>query len=172
MTETNKPNPRVTTKRGDAGTTDLFGGTRVEKSSPLIELIGICDEVQSVLALVKVNLVVIEQQIFITTQQKQLYQFMGELSHGPALSEEAVADWVTALEEEQKKLMAASAISNKFVIPGANPAEAWCHFARTSVRTLERRLCEQALIEPHLVKYIPYINRMSDFFFVLAQTLA
>lgn len=166
-----KKGARVTTKRGDTGTTDLFGGIRVPKSSEIIKVIGCCDMTQSILGLLKTYLNNDPEKNFVSLIQKQLYECMAELSQAKVVTEEEITAWVQKLEKEQKKLQETTLIIHKFVVPGENPREAWCQLARAHVRVLEHELCKYIEQNPKLAKYCSFFNRLSDYFFVLSQAV-
>ena len=94
---------------------------------------------------------------------------MGELAGAQKQTVAIVAQWVSELEEHQPRLLKKAHIKNKFIIPGVNKTEAWCNVARTRIRFLERTLVKFSNKKKEYIKYIPYINRLSDFFFVLGQ---
>lgn len=161
---------KVTTKKGDKGTTTLFNAAGIPKHDPLIILIGENDEVQSFLGLLKANLTELETQVFLTEIQRHIYQIMGELSHGPEVPTDHLAQWLTELETREETLLARTPISNQFIIPGENKAEAWCQVARTAIRRLERCYSQYSVKHPEVKKFIPYVNRLSDYLFVLGRS--
>lgn len=160
---------KVTTKRGDQGMTDLFGGIRVSKSDQRIELIGTCDELQSLLGIVKSLVTDVAEKQHLTSLQKMLYTLMGSFAGASETSEQTIATWVKELENQESKLLETTAIAPKFVIPGSTLTEAWYQFVRTHVRLLERRLVSIAHEHSELSRYIPFFNRLSDYFFILGQ---
>lgn len=159
----------VTTKRGDGGKTDLFGGKRVPKSDFRIELIGTVDEIQALLGMIKICTNTTPDRNFIEKQQKYLYLCMGELAGAQKQTTITIKQWVSELETNQAKLIKKAKIQHSFVIPGVNQREAWCHIARTRIRFLERMMVKLSTKRREYIKYLPYINRLSDFFFVLSQ---
>ncbi len=160
---------KVTTKKGDNGNTTLFGGRKVPKDHPLIELLGLMDEVQSVLGLVKTRINM--GSPFIKELQKELYAIMADVAGAKKTNPKELDRWLRKLEREEERLLEESKIGNKFVIPGDSEAEAWCQFARSRVRTCERRLIGAARTNPDLSRFIPYLNRLSDYFFILGRSL-
>ncbi|PJE64031.1 ATP:cob(I)alamin adenosyltransferase [Candidatus Roizmanbacteria bacterium CG10_big_fil_rev_8_21_14_0_10_45_7] len=161
---------KVTTKKGDTGTTTLFNQAGIPKHDPLIMLIGENDEAQSFLGLLKTALTDPDIQAYLTDLQRHIYQMMGELSHGPKVPELLLAQWLTELEKREEALLARTPIGNKFIIPGENKKEAWCHVARTAVRRLERNYSHYAAGNPEVKKFIPFINRLSDYLFILGRS--
>ncbi|MFA6005532.1 MAG: ATP:cob(I)alamin adenosyltransferase [Patescibacteria group bacterium] len=160
---------KVTTKRGDGGTTDLFGGKRVPKSDPKIELIGLCDELQAILGIIKNLGPGTEEKQHITYLQTLLYRTMGEFAGAQTIPSNEIDMWVAELEEKQTAFLKVTPIVPKFVIPGTTLLEAWYQFTRTRVRSFERYLVATAMQNPSLSKYIPFFNRLSDYLFILGQ---
>ncbi|MGG7665366.1 cob(I)yrinic acid a,c-diamide adenosyltransferase [Dyadobacter sp. BHUBP1] len=166
---------KIYTKKGDKGTTGLFGGSRVSKDDVRIECIGTLDEANSTIGLLRVKLGAgHEWQSNLHKIQKDLMDMMSHLARpsdakkenknpmpvdGAAFCEE----WIDALEA------AMTSPSDYFLLPGGNEVSALCHIARTQMRRGERRLV--SLIKTDEVhEAIPaYINRLSDLFFTLAR---
>lgn len=166
---------KIYTKKGDKGTTGLFGGSRVSKDDVRIECIGTLDEANSTIGLLRVKLGADhEWQPNLHKIQKDLMDMMSHLARpsdakkenknpmpvdGSAFCEE----WIDALEA------AMTSPSDYFLLPGGNEVSALCHLARTQMRRGERRLV--SLIKTDEVhEAIPaYINRLSDLFFTLAR---
>ena len=166
---------KIYTKKGDKGTTGLFGGSRVAKDDVRIECIGTLDEANSTIGVLRVKLGNDhEWQPNLHKIQKDLMDMMSHLARpsdakkenknpmpvdGAAFCEE----WIDALEG------AMTSPSDYFLLPGGNEVSALCHVARTQMRRGERRLV--SLIKTDEVhEAIPaYINRLSDLFFTLAR---
>ncbi|GGH35879.1 cob(I)yrinic acid a,c-diamide adenosyltransferase [Dyadobacter endophyticus] len=166
---------KIYTKKGDKGTTGLFGGSRVSKDDVRIECIGTLDEANSTIGLLRVKLGTgHEWQANLHKIQKDLMDMMSHLARpsdakkenknpmpvdGAAFCEE----WIDALEA------AMTSPSDYFLLPGGNEVSALCHVARTQMRRGERRLV--SLIKTDEVnEAIPaYVNRLSDLFFTLAR---
>ena len=160
---------KVTTKRGDQGMTDLFGGIRIAKSDQRVMLLGVCDGLQSLLGIVK-NLISdpVEQQ-YLTSLQQILYTIMGSFAGASKISQQTIALWVSELEKKEEQLLFKTPIQSKFVLPGSTLIEAWLQFIRTHVRSCERQLVANTKKHPDLARYIPFFNRLSDYFFILGQ---
>lgn len=157
---------KVTTKKGDTGKTTLFNKADVPKYDDTIVLLGEIDETQSLLGLMKQQL---PDQLFITSLQRNLYSLMGEVSGARKVSRTQIQGWLRELEKEQEKLLARTPIGSQFVIPGKSPRDAWCQYARTVVRRLERTITLYAKDNSEMADFLPYINRMSDYLFILGQ---
>ena len=166
----------IYTKTGDGGTTSLVGGTRVKKCDPRVEAYGTVDELNSHVGLlaemirtthedyfgllkeVKNNLVIVKT--LLATEADCKYEL-------PPLPKDAAAK----LEGEIDRLQDALPKLRLFVIPGGTLAGAQCHVARTVCRRAERRIVEMAENAPVAPEISRYINRLSDFLFVLARHL-
>ncbi len=162
---------KVTTRSGDKGTTYLYAGRQVAKTHPLIELLGLSDELQALIGILKTQLTKKSQQKFLTKLQKQLYLVMAEISGANKVIENELKLWVNDIEAQEHRLLETVRINNKFIVPGENLAEAYCHLVRTKTRALERFLCRVAKSKGAFSKFIPYFNRLSDYFFILGRAL-
>jgi cob(I)alamin adenosyltransferase len=166
---------KIYTKKGDKGTTGLFGGSRVSKDDVRIECIGTLDEANSTIGLLRVKLGNDhEWQPNLHKIQKDLMDMMSHLARPSNATKEnknpmpedgaAFCElWIDTLEAEM------TSPSDYFLLPGGNEISALCHMARTQMRRGERRLV--SLIKTDTVhEAIPaYINRLSDLFFTLAR---
>jgi cob(I)alamin adenosyltransferase len=167
---------KVYTKTGDDGTTGLVGGTRVKKYDARLEAYGTVDELNAsigVLRSFKLSNEIVDLLIQI---QNKLFNI------GSRLASDEKGDAFTAslkIREEHIKMLE-NAIDtfeedlpelSNFVLPGGELSVAQCHVARTICRRAERRILDFA--ENHGVQSetIKYINRLSDFLFVLARKL-
>jgi cob(I)alamin adenosyltransferase len=166
---------KIYTKKGDKGTTGLFGGSRVSKDDVRIECIGTLDEANSTIGLLRVKLGNDhEWQPNLHKIQKDLMDMMSHLARPSDAKKENKNPmpedgatfceiWIDTLESEM------TSPSDYFLLPGGNEISALCHMARTQMRRGERRLV--SLIKTDTVhEAIPaYINRLSDLFFTLAR---
>ncbi|OZI05776.1 ATP:cob(I)alamin adenosyltransferase [Siphonobacter sp. BAB-5385] len=166
---------KIYTKKGDKGTTGLFGGSRVAKDDVRVECIGTLDEVNSTIGLLRVKLgTEHEWQANLHKIQKDLMDMMSHLARPsdakkintnplPEDGAEFCETWIDNLEA------AMTSPSDYFLLPGGNEISALCHMIRTQMRRGERRLV--SLIKTDTVHdAIPaYINRLSDLFFTLAR---
>ncbi|PQA54899.1 cob(I)yrinic acid a,c-diamide adenosyltransferase [Siphonobacter curvatus] len=166
---------KIYTKKGDKGTTGLFGGSRVAKDNVRVECIGTLDEVNSTIGLLRVKLgTEHEWQTNLHKIQKDLMDMMSHLARPsdakkintnplPEDGAEFCETWIDDLEA------AMTSPSDYFLLPGGNEISALCHMIRTQMRRGERRLV--SLIKTDTVhEAIPaYINRLSDLFFTLAR---
>lgn len=169
------PKSKLYTRTGDAGTTSLVGGQRVKKNSVRLEAYGTLDEFSSHLGCVLSAPECTEEvRGQLRSIQNMLFNFGGYLATQPEDGTEPKAwgltprhttdleSWIDTLDEQTPKV-------NAFVLPGGTPLSATTHVARTVCRRAERRilaLAEQAYVDPAL---IAYINRLSDYLFILAR---
>jgi cob(I)alamin adenosyltransferase len=165
----------IVTKAGDQGETSLMYGRRVPKGDPRVAAYGAVDELTAALGLARAacdDKFVNEE---ILAVQKELINVMGELSTMPedrqryvkdgfTLTGAAVVDRVTAVIADLEKDKAL--YPKDWVIPGENPTSAALDLARTTCRRAERQVA--VLKEPNL-EILRYLNRLSDFCWVLAR---
>lgn len=159
---------KITTKRGDTGTTSLGDGTRVDKDDLRIELNGELDELSACLGLCKAATGQAEPY---ATVQRELMGLMALVAKpGRPLSPAAeahVAEAVARMEREIDRLCQ-SAEPFGFVLPGSDLTDAALHMARAKARTCERRMVTLAKTEPVAPAMLAYLNRLSDYLFALA----
>lgn len=166
---------RIYTRGGDRGKTSLGSHQRVSKNTPRIEAIGAVDELNAMLGLLMCECPK-EHLDFLATIQHDLFDVGADLSVTEDLSSPArplriTPSQVLRLEQRIDALNTQLAPLNSFVLPGGRPASGFCHVARTVARRAERRcvaLMEQEPLNPTLIHYL---NRLSDYLFVLARVL-
>jgi cob(I)alamin adenosyltransferase len=174
---------KVYTKTGDAGTTALFGGTRVPKHHLRIDSYGTVDELNSWIGLIrdqpvddhtKKILVLIQHHLFTvgailaTDPEKAILKNGKERLNIPKISDEEIA----MLEREMDDMDAQLPPMTHFILPGGHQSVSFCHITRTVCRRSERlaaQLHEQSPIDTQVLKYL---NRLSDYLFVLARKLS
>ncbi len=158
----------ITTQKGDTGVTSLGDGTRVDKDNLRIELNGELDELSACLGLCKAASGQAEPY---TALQQQLMAVMGWVAKSSgqmsAAGEKCMADALAKMESEIDH-WCRSAGPFAFVLPGSNLAEAALHMARAKARTCERRMVALAKSEPVAGSLLAYLNRLSDYLYVLA----
>jgi cob(I)alamin adenosyltransferase len=171
---------KIYTKKGDTGTTQLIGGMRVPKHHHRIEAYGTIDELNSFIGLVrdndasnhhKKNLIEIQDRLFtIGSSLATDPEHTGNKTREriPVLNEEDI----NFLENEIDKMDEKLPVMKSFVLPGGHPAVSICHVARCVCRRAERlvtALSENEFVDPLVVKYL---NRLSDYLFVLCRMFA
>lgn len=167
---------KIYTRTGDAGETGLFDGRRVSKSDPRVEAYGEIDELNAVIGLVLAEGVDEDVAAMLRSVQRDLFAVGGRLADPSkriaGRVEKAAIDaedsarlegWIDRLESELPPL-------RRFILPGGTKAGAFVHLARTVCRRAERRmvLLGSDAVEPGL---LVYVNRLSDFLFVLARAV-
>jgi cob(I)alamin adenosyltransferase len=166
---------KIYTKGGDKGETALVGGKRVVKYHPRIEAYGTVDELISVIAFVKEQKIKKQHKKILLAVQNHLMIVAAHLATDtiqnakklPLLQDEFITLLETEIDRLEEKLNPLSS----FVLPGGNTASAACHMARTVCRRAERRVCELAGKYKVNENHIQYINRLSDYLFVLSRTI-
>jgi cob(I)alamin adenosyltransferase len=166
---------RIYTKAGDAGDTGLGDGTRVPKDHPRVEAYGQVDELNAVLGLALASCPDCPEAALLRTVQNDLFDVGGDLCFPLSEGEQSGKNLrVTAAQAERleraiDRLNDGLEPLRSFVLPGGSPAAAWLHLARTVCRRAERALVTLTKAEPVNPQVLVYLNRLSDFLFVLAR---
>lgn len=165
---------KIYTKVGDKGTTSLIGGTKVLKSDLRIEAYGTVDELNSYVGLCNDLITDQHSKAILKEIQDRLFTIGSSLACDPEkepkmkipdLKEEDVG----LLEKEIDKMNETLPEMKSFILPGGHPTVSHIHIARCVCRRAERccvRLTEQATEDVLILKYL---NRLSDYLFVLAR---
>ncbi|MCB0703710.1 MAG: cob(I)yrinic acid a,c-diamide adenosyltransferase [Saprospiraceae bacterium] len=163
---------RIYTKTGDQGETGLFGGKRLSKAHIRIDSYGTVDELNSCLGLVRDHLEIesirqelLEIQSLLFTIGSNLASDPEKKSGVPALRETEIEKLEKAIDRMEESL---PPLKN-FILPGGHPAVSFIHLARTVCRRAERITVALAELEPVEETLIKYLNRLSDYLFVLAR---
>lgn len=165
----------IYTKTGDAGTTSLVGGTRVNKDDVRVEAYGTVDELNSQIGLVAEMMK--EKETGYYEELKSVQHNLFTLQTLLATEDSSIYSRLPQLSEEEVEILERQidTISDKlpklhnFVIAGGNMIGAQCHVARTVCRRAERcvvSLARQDKVDDVLLRYL---NRLSDYLFVLAR---
>jgi cob(I)alamin adenosyltransferase len=173
---------KVYTKTGDKGTTALFGGTRVPKDHIRIESYGTVDELNSYIGLIRdqeINahykdiLIEIQDRLFtvgaiLATPPEKEVMKNGELR----LQKLGIIESdIELLENEIDTMEDSLPQMTHFVLPGGHTTVSYCHIARCVCRRAERLSVHLSHNEPIAPIAIKYLNRLSDYLFVLARKL-
>lgn len=164
---------KIYTKTGDDGTTGLIGGVRVKKSDAQIEAYGTVDELNSHLGLLRDSflnsatqeqLIIIQNQLFVigshlATAEKGTKMALPELESDAIEQLEA---WMDDMDSNLKALQ-------HFILPGGHPISSYAQIARCVCRRAERRIVEMDEDVHRFTQEIKYINRLSDYLFILAR---
>ena len=174
---------KIYTKTGDGGVTALFGGQKVPKNHDRIESYGTVDELNSYIGLIrdqdinshyKTILIEVQDRLFTvgamlaTPPEKELLK-NGE----PRLKKLGiVASDIEFLEKEIDNMEESLPPMTHFILPGGHPTVSHCHIARCICRRAERLTVHLSHNEPISEIAIQYLNRLSDYLFVLARKLS
>ena len=166
---------KIYTKTGDAGQTSLIGGVRVPKYHLRIESYGTVDELNSYIGLVKESITDIHVKNILYEIQDRLFTVGSVLASDPEKSKMKIPDLheedVTLLETEMDAMDIVLPELNNFILPGGNIAASYCHVARCVCRRAER-LVVHLQTESEVPQIIAtYLNRLSDFLFMLSRKI-
>lgn len=172
---------KVYTRTGDAGKTSLFSGERLEKSDVRIDAYGDIDELNAVMGAViaslpsaggaeevRAQLVQIQSDLFLAGA------WLATTAQSPSAERLDPFDQtaIQGLEDQIDAMEAGLDDLKSFILPGGHPAAAWSHVARTICRRAERKavsLVKQQGMAKGGENVLPYLNRLSDYCFVLAR---
>ncbi|WP_207435686.1 cob(I)yrinic acid a,c-diamide adenosyltransferase [Sabulibacter ruber] len=165
---------KIYTKTGDKGETSLIGGTRVKKSHLRIEAYGTVDELNSFIGVVRDQEVNQNRQQIFSEIQDRLFTIGSTLAtdpdkEGKVKTPDLHDSDIKLLEEQMDLLDEKLPPLRNFILPGGHPSVSFCHVARTVCRRAERlaiALQEESHVDDLVVKYL---NRLSDFLFVLSR---
>lgn len=166
---------KIYTKTGDQGKTSLIGGTKVPKSHIRIETYGTVDELNSYIGLVSDNLTDMHSRTVLKEIQDRLFTIGSSLACDPEkellmkIPDLKETD-IDLLEREIDAMNEVLPVMKSFILPGGHAAVSTTHVARCVCRRTER-LCvhmqeQDIFVEPLVIKYL---NRLSDYLFVLAR---
>lgn len=173
---------KIYTRTGDDGSTGLVDGSRADKHAARIDAIGAVDEANSALGLAAISLQGGAHADPVERVQNDLFDLgadlatpLGDVGGSDFEPSDMVlrvvagqVDWLeTAIDGLNENL----APLTSFVLPGGSEAAARMHIARASVRRAERAMTQLAAAEPVNPNALAYINRLSDYLFVLARVL-
>lgn len=166
---------KIYTKTGDKGLTSLIGGTRVPKFHLRIECYGTVDELNSYIGLIQCQEINTDDQIFLKEIQDRLFTIGASLAADPEKSKMKIPDLfesdVILLEERMDQMNEILPDLKHFILPGGNTTVSYCHIARCICRRAERltvQLASESIVDE---KMTVYLNRLSDYLFVLARKL-
>jgi cob(I)alamin adenosyltransferase len=166
---------KIYTKTGDKGQTSLIGGTRVPKHHLRIESYGTVDELNSYVGLIRDQQVSEHQQNLLKEIQDRLFTIGSALASDPEKSKMKIPDLhqedIELLEKEIDTMTAELPELRHFILPGGSNAVSFCHLARCVCRRAERicvHLSEDSFVDE---KVMVYLNRLSDYLFVLSRKL-
>lgn len=161
---------KIYTRTGDDGNTGLSDGSRISKSALRIQAMGEMDELNTHIGLVLTCDIPAAIRNYLHEIQHLLFDLGSDLSLPGRTSlaihhTEWLESWLDDFNADLPPL-------REFILPGGNAAAACCHVARTVCRRAERSLVALAATEPVPEPALAFINRLSDFLFVVARVLA
>ena len=165
---------KIYTKTGDKGETSLIGGGRVPKYHERIEAYGTLDELNSFIGLIRDQDIDEQTRKTLIEIQDRIFTAESILANDNPKNRtlpEIVEKDVEMLEKEIDKMNITLSPITSFVLPGGHPIISYCHIGRTICRRAERvtlRLAQQSDVNELVIKYL---NRLSDYLFVLSRKL-
>lgn len=167
---------KIYTKTGDKGQTSLIGGTRVPKHHIRIESYGTVDELNSYIGLIRDQEIDAHSKTVLVEIQDRLFTIGASLASDPDKSKMKIPDLkegdVELLEKEIDQMNEVLPEMKSFVLPGGHTTVSYCHLARCVCRRAERltiHLSEDSFVAELVIKYL---NRLSDYLFVLSRKLS
>jgi cob(I)alamin adenosyltransferase len=167
---------KIYTKGGDKGETSLLGGTRVPKCHERVEAYGNLDELNSFIGLIRDQEIMTPHRDILIRIQESLFVAEALIARDPEKQTRDLPvladDDIQILEQEIDAMNEELEPLNHFILPGGHTVVSYCHVARTVCRRAERSLIRLNLISPveHII--IQFLNRLSDYLFVLARKAA
>lgn len=166
---------KIYTKTGDEGSTSLFGGKRVSKDDIRIEAYGTIDELNAFIGLLNASFQEATQNYFLSEVQKRLFTIGANLASDPdkkMITPDIKNEDIQTLENAMDTMDQLLEPLKNFILPGGDVTVAQAHVCRTICRRAERKviaLHKYSQVDPLIIMYI---NRLSDYFFVLARYIA
>jgi len=168
---------KIYTRTGDKGQTSLIGGTRVPKFHPRIEAYGTIDELNSYIGLIRDQEIGAHYKEVLLEIQDRLFTAESLIARDPGA--EVIVNLpvlmesdITRLETEMDRMNEDLPELKSFILPGGHPIVSYCHIARCICRRAERHTIRLAQSQPVEDMVIQYLNRLSDYLFVLARKLS
>lgn len=173
---------KIYTKTGDKGSTALFGGTRVPKHHIRIESYGTVDELNAYIGLIKDQKIDEELKADLKKVQNNLFTLGAELATDPEKAQlkngkerlnivKVKEAEIQFLEDQIDAMNQGLPQMTNFILPGGHTTVSYCHIARCVCRRAERLAAALNEVEPFEAYILQYINRLSDYLFVLARKL-
>jgi cob(I)alamin adenosyltransferase len=168
---------KIYTRTGDDGTTGLIGGSRVRKNHVRLDAYGTVDELNSLIGVVRSMQTDTQADSILEKIQNKLFIIGANLASDDSVTliQKQMPVGKTDIEVLEKEMDLMNEFLpelRNFILPGGCQATAFCHLARTVCRRAERHiveLSEKTSVDPNLIKYI---NRLSDYLFVLSRKVS
>ena len=167
---------KIYTKTGDAGETSLIGGKRVPKNHIRIEAYGTVDELNSTIGLIRDQQIDNHYKDILLKIQNKLFTVASILANDKEKTPEKLscikAEDIALLETEIDLMNESLPELHSFTIPGGHTTASFCHIARCVCRRAERIVISLSQHHPIDGLILMYLNRLSDYLFVLARKIA
>lgn len=168
---------KIYTKKGDEGQTSLFGGKRMPKNQTRIEAYGTIDELNSHIGFLRDSIVFTDIQNELIKIQEELFTLGSHIASDPDKVDklqlpEFNDTHIFWLEEKMDDMEEVLPEMKNFILPGGHQAVSYCHVVRSVCRRAERCLVALHQTEPVDSLHLRYMNRLSDYFFVLSRKLS
>ena len=167
---------KIYTRTGDTGETSLIDGRRISKADARIEAFGSVDELNAFLGLLRDQPVNVNRGSLLVTIQDRLFTIGSNLAVPDQVKVESIpaltAEDITFLELAIDRMDQELPPMRSFILPGGHPSVSYGHVARTVCRRAERHivlLSSEHVVDPLIIQYM---NRLSDFLFVLCRKMA
>jgi cob(I)alamin adenosyltransferase len=166
-------NPKIYTKTGDKGQTSLLGGTRVSKGHERVEAYGTLDELNSFIGLIRDQITSEHYRIILKTIQEKIFTAESWIASDPEIKTKRLPvileKDIKVLEKEIDEMNKSLPELRHFILPGGATVVSYCHISRTVCRRAERIVIRLKEKNQEDVIIMKYLNRLSDYFFVLAR---
>ena len=166
---------KIYTKTGDEGMTSLYGGKRVSKDDIRIEAYGTVDELNAHTGMLIASLPNDDQKKLLIEIQNRLFTIGSILASDPSKempTPDLLESDVDILENAMDNMDAHLSPLRTFVLPGGSQSNSIAHVCRTVSRRAERRIISLSDVSPVDPLVIKYLNRLSDYFFILSRKIA
>lgn len=166
---------KIYTKTGDKGTTSLIGGTRLSKAHARIDAYGTVDELNGYIGMLRDQPVNEGRKDLLKEIQDRLFTIGSHLASEPDQKKRVLPDLldedIILLEKEMDEIDSKVPALRAFILPGGHPSVSFGHIARTVCRRAERaviHLQQDEDVEPVVIRYL---NRLSDYLFMLCRAM-
>lgn len=168
---------KIYTKTGDEGETGLFGGQRVPKHHARIETYGTLDELNAFIGLLRDNIETEAIKSVLFDIQNRLFSLGAYFATPPKdgkiiMPLDIVEGDLSLLEQEMDRMEQSLEPLRNFILPGGHTQVSYAHIARTICRRAERQCVHMHQTDPVDPLALQYLNRLSDYFFMLARYLS
>lgn len=167
---------KIYTKTGDSGQTSLLGGRRVSKAHLRIDAYGTVDELNSFIGLLRDQEINRKREDLLKEVQDRLFTIGATLATEPGKENVKKPDLheedLVLLEKEIDEMESLLSPLRHFILPGGHQTVSFCHIARTICRRTERCVIDLMEIEHVDEIIVKYLNRLSDYLFVLGRLIA